>query len=138
MNTDRTKSKRNYRRRSKRDSLKKPIITLLIFFSVALLLLLLNNWSVRLNEDIRNLQSDLDFVTSQIDSKNGQIMSSADLKAIESEARALGMTEADPSQYVYETAARKQSVITDSPVGLYDYLEFFQQVRNERLWPLNL
>ena len=100
-----------------------------------LILLGIHNINVQLNEEVRVLQEQLNQVNSEIDSKNGQIMSNADLKTVEAQARALGMTEAQPQQFIYEAAAKKQTVISSSPVGLNDYLSFYKQVRREGLWP---
>ena len=123
------------RKKKKKARIPKGILTIIILFLVALALLFLHNENVGLNEEVRNLQSQLDEINAQIDSKNGQLMSGADLKAVETQARALGMTEPKPEQYIYESSAKKQTVIADSPIGLYEYLLFFQQVRNENLWP---
>ncbi len=118
--------------------LNKGILAIILLFIIALALLFLHSYNVALNEEVRSLQQELDDVNSEIDSKKGQIMSAADLQTIETQARALGMTEPKPEQYIYESSAQKQTVISDSPVGLYDYLIFFQQVRNENLWPQEL
>ncbi len=110
-------------------------IILLALFLIMLILLGIHNINVQLNEEVRVLQEQLNQVNSEIDSKNGQIMSNADLKTVEAQARALGMTEAQPQQFIYEAAAKKQTVISSSPVGLNDYLSFYKQVRREGLWP---
>lgn len=112
------------------------MVALVIAFIIMLGLLFIRSYIVSLNEDVRYLQNELDNINSEIDSKNGRLISNADLKSIESQARALGMTEASPTQYVYESAAKKQTVISDSPVGLYDYISFLVQIRNENLWPI--
>lgn len=104
-------------------------------FVLMILLLFLHSYIVSLNSEVRELQSQLDAVNAEIDSKNGRLLSSADLSVVEEQARALGMTEAQPGQYIYEAAAKKNTVFNDSPVGLFDYIDFFKQVRNERLWP---
>lgn len=134
MNTsEKIKKLRRAKKRNKQLQFLVLIAGIIILICFLFLALIVKNFS--LNKEVRILQTELNDLNSEIDSKNGQIMSNADLKAIESEARALGMTEATPEQYVYESAAKKQTVIFDSPVGLYDFLRFFQQVRNENLWP---
>lgn len=111
------------------------VLLLICVFAVTLCFLFLRSWTISLNKDVTQLQQQLTEVNAEIDSKNGRFVSNADLQAIEAQARALGMTEARPEQFVYETAAKKQTVLSDSPVGLYNYLSFFRQVRNGNLWP---
>lgn len=129
-------SRRN--RKKKKAGIKIPsvMIALMIAFLIMLGLLFIRSWIVSLNEDVRYLQSELDTINAEIDSKSGRLISNADLKSIEAQARALGMKEADPSQYVYESAAKKQTTLSNSPVGLYDYISFLIQLRNENLWPV--
>lgn len=104
-------------------------------FLALFILLCLRSYIVVLNRDVQNLQTELSEINSEIDSKNGRLISNTDLKEVEAKARSYGMSEAQPSQYVYETAAKKQKNITNKQVGLYDYITFFVQLRNEGLWP---
>lgn len=110
-------------------------LKLIGLFCILIILLFFQSHIVRLNEDVRTLQSELDTINAEIDSKNGRLISNTDLKTIEAQARSYGMTEAQPNQYVYETAAKKQKNISNNNVGLYDYISFFVQIRSEGLWP---
>ena len=88
-----------------------------------------------LNAQVSDKQQELSDVQSEIDSKEGQLISGADLKNIEAQARALGMTEATSSQYIYETSSAKNLNNQGKQPGLYEYLSMFRQIREGNLWP---
>lgn len=109
------------------------ILVLVGIFLVCVGLLFLHSWKTSLNEEVRVLQKELNQVQSEVDSKNGKLMGTANLTQIEEQAKALGMAAAQPSQYVYETAAQKDA--EERRIGIYDYIHFYDLVREEDLWP---
>ncbi len=89
-----------------------------------------------LSNKVSDLQNTLTTVEGEVDSKEGRLISSSDIKEVEKSAREYGMTEAKPSQYIYETYSQK-NLNTGVTPGLYDYLAMFREVREGYLWPNN-
>ncbi len=106
-------------------------------FLLTVIFLLLHSWIYQLNIEIKQLQDQLNTVQAEIDDKDGRLHSSTNLKEIEAQARSYGMKEATNDQYIYESAAKKQTVLPNTSVGLIDYLNFFTQYRDRFLWGLN-
>lgn len=109
-------------------------VILVVAFILLLGLLFLRSTTYSLNQQVYELEQELTQVQGEIDSKEGQLISSADIKEVEEKARALGMTEAKPGQYIYESYSQKNISNGDLP-GFTDYLSMFKEIRENMLWP---
>lgn len=103
-------------------------------FILLLGLLFARSATYTLNQQVYELEQELSQVQGEIDSKEGQLISSADIKEVEEQARALGMTEAQPGQYIYESYSQKNISNGELP-GFADYLSMFREIREGMLWP---
>lgn len=109
-------------------------VILVVAFILLLGLLFLRSTTYSLNQQVYELEQELTQVQGEIDSKEGQLISSADIKEVEEKARALGMTEAKPGQYIYESYSQKNISNGELP-GFTDYLSMFKEIRENMLWP---
>lgn len=100
-----TSGRRNGRKRSKRVMTRQSYIVLaaIIIFVIGLLVLIQHAIILKMDNDVRNLQSTLEQQQAVNDSKEGQLVSSQNLATIEATARGYGMTEPATTQYVYVT-----------------------------------
>ncbi|MGI6108253.1 MAG: septum formation initiator family protein [Eubacteriaceae bacterium] len=137
MATEKTSGKTGSRRQKKKATAgdKKLALVLILVFICAIGILFQSSTILSLNKEVSSLEQELQDAKSEVDSKKGRLISSTDLNSIEAQARALGMTEATSSQYVYETSSAKNLNNSGKQPGLYEYLSMFRQIREGNLWP---
>lgn len=92
------------------------VILSVVVFIIMLLILVQHSYISKLDTDIRDLETQLQEIQSENDSKEGQITAGQNLSQIEEKARSYGMQDPTADQYVYVTAESQNDNTSEQSV----------------------